>query len=382
MANTAFRAAVTVPCDAYSGRVTVASRAAGAAMLCALLVLAGCGFAPAAGGPDPVFSAAPLSTAAPASSGPGSASDLTLAFAGDVHFMERTATLLAKDPSTAFGPVAQVLSSADVAMVNLETAVTTRGTPEPKQFHFRAPASAYGALRAAGVDVATIANNHSLDYGQVGLTDTLDNARQAGFPVIGAGGTAAEAYAPWITTVKGTKIAFLAFSQIHELEYTWAAKDSRPGVAMATDLARASAAVAAARKVADVVVVYVHWGQEGNSCPTAEMRTFAAKMADAGATIVLGTHAHLLLGDGWQGRTYVDYGLGNFLWWYDDAFSNDTGVLKVTLRNKIVVGSQLVPAVISRTTGQPLPMDGAEAARIGKKFTDLRKCTGLASVQG
>src|SRR5205814_9989048 len=137
-------------------------------------------------------------------------SDLTMAFAGGVHFMERTATLLGKEPSTAFGPVAQVLSSADVAMVNLETAVTTRGTPEPKQFHFRAPASAYGALRAAGVDVATIANNHSLDYGQVGLTVTLDNARQAGFPVIGAGGTDAEAYARWFMTERGERIAFMA----------------------------------------------------------------------------------------------------------------------------------------------------------------------------
>jgi poly-gamma-glutamate synthesis protein (capsule biosynthesis protein) len=362
--------------------VTVAPRAAAAVALCALLLLAGCSSAPTSGGGDPVFSAAaPLSagSAAPSVS-PGG--DVTLAFAGDVHFMERTATLLSKDPSTTFGPVAQVLSSADVAMVNLETAVTTRGTPEPKQFHFRAPASAFDSVKSAGVDVVTIANNHSLDYGQVGLTDTLDNAKQAGFPAIGAGRTAAEAYAPWITTVKGTKIAFLAFSQIHELEYTWAAKDNRPGVAMAVDLARASAAVAAARKVADVVVVYVHWGQEGNSCPTAEMRTFATKMADAGATIVLGTHAHLLLGDGWLGRTYVDYGLGNFLWWYDDAFSNDTGILKITLRDKAVVGSVLVPAVISRTTGQPLPVDGAEATRIGKKFADLRKCTGLATAPG
>ena len=347
------------------------------------MALAGCTTAKAHSSPASLSTAAPLTTAAPApSSAAPAGGDVTLAFAGDVHFMQRTATLLAKDPSTAFGPVAQVLSSADIAMVNLETAVTERGTPEPKQFHFRAPATAYDAVRAAGVDLVTVANNHSLDYGQVGLTDTLDNARRAGFPAIGAGRHAAEAYAPWTTTVRGTRIAFLAFSQVHELEYTWAAKDDRPGVATAVDMTRASAAVAAARKVADVVVVYVHWGQEGNSCPTAEMRTFAQKMSAAGATIVLGTHAHLLLGDGWLGKTYVDYGLGNFVWWYDDAFSNDTGVLKITLRGGTVVGSTLVPAEISRTTGQPIPTDGAEAVRITKKFADLRKCTGLASGPG
>jgi hypothetical protein len=77
---------------------------------------------------------------------------ITLAFAGDVHFMERTLDLLS-DPSTAFGPVSSVLQTADVAMVNLETAVTDRGTEEPKTYHFRAPASSLAAVRAAGVDV-------------------------------------------------------------------------------------------------------------------------------------------------------------------------------------------------------------------------------------
>src|SRR5258705_1115947 len=91
---------------------------------------------------------------------------ITLAFGGDVHFAERTLALL-DSPSTAFGPISSVLSAADIAMVNLETAVTTGGTPEPKEYHFRAPPSAFAAVKAAGVDLVTLANNHSLDYGQV-----------------------------------------------------------------------------------------------------------------------------------------------------------------------------------------------------------------------
>ncbi len=342
-----------------------------AGLLAVLAMLGGC----ASGG---VRWEQPRVASATASAGPpsASASDVTLAFAGDVHFSDRTAGLLA-DPATAFGPIASVLTSADLAMVNLETAVTDRGTPEPKQFHFRAPAAAFDAVRAAGVDVVTIANNHALDYGRVGLADTLDNARRAGVPAIGAGQNATEAYAPWVTSIRGTRIAFLAFSQVHELEFSWAARDDKAGEAMAGDLARATAAVRAARSSADVVVVYVHWGQEGNSCPTAEMRTFAAKMAEAGATVVLGTHAHLLLGDGMMGKTYVGYGLGNFLWWRDDAFSNDTGVLRLTLRGSEVARAELVPAVISRTTGQPLPVSGPEADRILRKYADLRGCTGL-----
>jgi poly-gamma-glutamate synthesis protein (capsule biosynthesis protein) len=341
-----------------------------AAVLVLALLAGGC-----SAGPQPIF-VRPAAASTPSPAAPAPPSDITLAFAGDVHFTERTAKLLA-DPGTAFGPIASTLSGADVAMVNLETAVTTRGTPEPKQFHFRAPPAAFDAVRGAGVDVVTIGNNHVLDYGQVGLADTLDNAARAGVPAIGAGRNAAEAYAPWVTTVRGTRIAFLAMSQIHELEYSWAAKENRPGVAMAVDVARSAAAVRAARAAADVVVVYVHWGQEGNSCPTAEMKAFAAKMSEAGATVVLGTHAHLLLGEGSLGKTYVAYGLGNFVWWWDDAFSNDTGVLRLTLHDNAVAGSELVPASISRATGQPLPATGVDAARIGLKFKNLHACTGL-----
>ncbi|HET6213942.1 MAG TPA: CapA family protein, partial [Micromonosporaceae bacterium] len=201
-----------------------------------VLLLAGCQ-APA-GQP----AAAPPPPSPPA---PTPAADITLAFAGDVHFADRTLPLL-DHPATAFGPIAATLAAADVAMVNLETAVTGRGTPEPKTFHFRAPANAFAAVKAAGVDVVTIANNHALDYGRVGLADTVAAARAAGVPAIGGGTDAGAAYAPWITVVRGTTIAFLGFDQVAELWTSWKATDSRPGLAMARDLPRAVAAVRAA----------------------------------------------------------------------------------------------------------------------------------------
>jgi len=338
----------------------------------ALVAVGGCTAAPAVGAP-PVVSVSPSS-----SPPPSSPAVLTLAFAGDVHFTERTLTLL-RDPQTAFGPVSRVLSRADVTMVNLESAVTTRGTPEPKRFHFRAPKGAFTALAAAGIDVVSLANNHALDYGRVGLADTLAYASAAGMPVVGAGATVTEAYRPWITTVKGVRIAFLGLSQIAELSGPWAARSDRSGIAYAFDAQRATAAVKAARARADVVVVYLHWGQEYNQCPTAQMKAFARRMADAGAAIVVGTHAHVLLGSGWLGRTYVAYGLSNFLWWYNDAGSNDTGVLEITLRGARVANARFVPAYIDRTTGQPRPVSGREADRISQKYADLRRCTGLSS---
>jgi poly-gamma-glutamate capsule biosynthesis protein CapA/YwtB (metallophosphatase superfamily) len=321
----------------------------------------------------------------PASSTPAGPPEITLAFAGDVHFPEadggvpnRTGKLLA-DPATAFGPIAEVLSAADVAMLNLETAVTTGDTPEEKAFVFRAPPEAFEAVREAGVDLVSLANNHALDYGRDGLADTLASAAQAGVPVVGAGEDAAAAYAPWIAEVSGVRVAFVGLSQVWDLWESWRADGDRSGLAYALDAERALAAVRAARSAADVVVVYMHWGEEGNECPVGEMTGFAEELVAAGADVVTGTHAHLMLGGGWLDRSYVQYGLGNFLWWRDDRFSNDTGVLWVTLRGSEIESVELRPATISRETGQPIPADGAEQDRIQRKYADLRACTGLAA---
>jgi poly-gamma-glutamate synthesis protein (capsule biosynthesis protein) len=303
---------------------------------------------------------------------------VTLAFAGDVHFAGRVAPRL-RHPASALGPVAAVFRSADVAMVNLETAITTRGTPEPKSFHFRAPPSALTALRDAGVDVATLANNHAVDYGPVGLHDTLTAIRRSPLPVIGIGADEQRAYAPWIITVRGERIAFLAATQVPDrTAAAWTAGPHSPGVASALDPDRLVAAVRAARHRADAVVVYLHWGTEGVSCPTVAQRDLAHGLIAAGADAVVGTHVHLLLGGGWRGRAYVEYGLGNFLWWRDDAYSNDTGVLMLTLHGRRVVRARLVPAHID-SRGVPLVQSGAEGRRIRTEWVRLRGCTDLRS---
>lgn len=332
---------------------------------------AGCGDDPS----PPTTSPSPPATAptsAPPS--PTPSPEVTLAFGGDVHFTGRTARLL-REPAKAFGDAIPLLSNADLTIVNLETAVTTRGKPEPKQYHFRAPTSTYAALRGAGIDAVSLANNHALDYGQTGLLDTLDSAKREAYPVFGAGRNATEAHRPWTTEVRGVRVAVLGFSQIRTLASTWAARDDRPGIAMAWDVPRATAAVAAARRDADLVIVYNHWGQEGNECPTADQKRFAGKLAAAGADIIVGTHAHTLQGDGWLAGTYVAYGLGNFLW-YGDSASTQTGVLRLAVRGRQVVRNEFVPAIVSGT-GQPEPLTGAAAKRQRDRFAALRECTGL-----
>jgi poly-gamma-glutamate capsule biosynthesis protein CapA/YwtB (metallophosphatase superfamily) len=307
------------------------------------------------------------------------AGEFTLVVAGDVHFIDRTAKLLA-EPATAFGPIAEVLRAADLTMVNLETAVTNRGVPEPKEFHFRTSPFAFNALSAAGIDAVTLANNHTLDYGRVGLLDTLDAAQHANFPVFGAGRNAAEAYAPWMTTVRGVRVAALGFMQVHELEVPWAAQDNRPGIAEAFDVTRALAAVHAARERADLVIVFNHWGTQGVACPNAEQKTFAQKLSAAGADIIVGSHAHVLQGSGWLGEKFIAYGMANFLWW-GNSYSTETGVLRLTVRGRTVVKSEFLPAVVSNT-GQPTLLTGAAADALGSRYAGLRGCAGLSSAPG
>src|SRR6266545_278717 len=122
---------------AGSGRTLarVSRMMAALAAVVALLAACGCGPPPRSAPPSaPMSSAAPL-PASPSASAPSASAEITLAFGGDVHFAGRNAALL-RNPATAFGPIASVLQSADLAMVNMETAITSRGAEEPKTFHF------------------------------------------------------------------------------------------------------------------------------------------------------------------------------------------------------------------------------------------------------
>ncbi|HEX4727083.1 MAG TPA: CapA family protein, partial [Jatrophihabitans sp.] len=161
------------------------------------------------------------------------AGQFSIAFAGDVHFAGRTASRLAS-PATAFGSSAAVLANADLTMVNLETAIAVGGQPEQKSFTFQAPPSALTALADAGVDVATMANNHGADYGLAGLHQTLTAISRSGFPVIGIGANAAAAYAPFYRTVNGVRVAIVAASQVQDETLAhFSATDTSPGIANA-----------------------------------------------------------------------------------------------------------------------------------------------------
>jgi poly-gamma-glutamate synthesis protein (capsule biosynthesis protein) len=308
----------------------------------------------------------------------GSGRPVTIAFGGDVHFEGMLRSQLDANPAGVLAPVAPVLSAADVAVVNLETAITERGTPAPKSFTFRAPATAFTALASAGVDVASMANNHGLDYGPDGLADSIAAAAAHPFPVIGIGRNAAEAYAPYRATVRGQRIAVIGATQVLDgnLISSWTATDTQPGLASAKEVQRLADAVRAVRASVDTVVVFLHWGIERQTCPSGDQVTLARVLADAGADVIVGGHAHRLQGGGRLGAAFVGYGLGNFVFSTSGGPGAQSGVILVTVTGRDVDGYQFVPATLHDGVATPVAGDAATAAVA--QWDALRACTNLA----
>ncbi len=314
------------------------------------------------------------------SPGPAGPGTVTLAFAGDVNFAERTADRLAADPGTAFGAAAPGLAAADLTVVNLETAIATGGEPEPKSFTFRAPPAALDALRDAGVDVASMANNHAADYGAEGIAESLAAIRASAFPVIGFGADRATATAPYRTRLNGVPVTIFAASQVPDRTLTgWTATADSPGIAGAAD-PQLVADVRAAAAAGETVIVFLHWGTEYDSCPDADQAALADRLAAAGATAVVGAHAHVLQGAGWRDDgVYVAYGLSNFLWWRSFGNEQDeNGVLTLTISDRRVQRADFAPAHLD-ATGVPVPATGSEAQRIDEQWNRVRDCAGLAA---
>lgn len=313
---------------------------------------------------------------------------VTLAFAGDVHFEGELRPLL-DDPADALSSLTPELSAADLTIVNLESSIGPGGEPEPKRFTFQAPPAALTALAAAGVDVASLANNHAADFGLGGLESSLaaaEDARHADPPldVVGIGRNADDALTPATFEINGTTVAVFAASAADDDPTAdptgqWAATAERAGTADALDPSALGDAIAA--DTSDVVVVYLHWGVQGESCPSPEQEELADNLADAGADIIVGSHAHRLQGAGLLDSAYVAYGLGNFVWYTQASeATTTTGVLTLTVDpEEGVIDEQWAPARIG-DDGVPNFVSGDAADDMRAAFAGLRDCTSLQPI--
>lgn len=311
----------------------------------------------------------PTPTPTPEPAGP-----ITVALAGDVHAEDPIGEVLAAGANPLDG-VTPIFAGADVTIVNLETAVGTGGVPQDKAYTFQAHPALLAALAAAGVDGVNLANNHTLDYGIEGLRQTIALAEDAGLAVVGAGESAAEAYAPHLVEVRGATVAVVGLTHVIP-EASWAATHDRPGLASAYDHDRAARAVAEAAEVADHVVVTVHWGEEGELCPNEDQRELAPALVAAGADVIAGHHPHRLQALTFPGDAAVGWSLGNFLWNPTSVAGRRTGVLLAEVSPDGGVAAEVAPVFID-DQGRPQPAERDHAGKIRRQLRELPETCGL-----
>ena len=308
----------------------------------------------------------------------GSGQAVTLAFAGDTNFNNQLGALRSS-PGTVLSAIAPTLSAADVTMLNLEAALGTGGSPQPKKFTFQVPAQAIDAVKAAGVDVVTMANNHGMDFGPVGFADSLRIERESGFPILGIGADDTEAYTPWVTEAKGQRIGFIGANDIFDdnLRSAWTAAPGHPGLASAEEAhqERLAQEVRTLRPEVDTLVVFLHYGTETQLCPNARQKELVELLTGAGADIVVGSHPHRLQGVGYHGQQFVAYSLGNFAFQANSPEGAATGVLTVTATGRRIDGYTWTPAVIRNSIPHPLTGTAADAAQA--TMTQRQQCAGL-----
>jgi len=296
---------------------------------------------------------------------------IRIALAGDTMLGRSVAkSLLTRPPEALFSEeVVATLGEADLRVLNLECCISERGDrwPDPyKPFFFRAPPVAVDVLRHLGVDCVTLANNHALDYGPIALLDTLDLLDEAGLAVVGAGRDRDQANEPAVLTRRGFRLRVVALTD-HPREYQAGA--DRPGVAYA-DLRRGvpdwvSEAMAGDFEPADAILVTPHWGPNMTVGPVPHVRSAAAALVRAGATLIAGHSAHLFHGVGRR----VLYDLGDFIDDYavDPELRNDLGLIYLV---------DLTSAGPIRLEAIPIYLDfcytrlarGEEAAWIKRRF--------------
>jgi poly-gamma-glutamate capsule biosynthesis protein CapA/YwtB (metallophosphatase superfamily) len=262
------------------------------------------------------------------------------------------------------------LEAADIAAGNLETPITTRGTPaEDKQYVFRGTPDAVPALKDAGFDYLSLANNHTLDYGWDGLSDTMDYLDDAELKHAGSGSDDREAFSPAYIETRGITVGFVSVTGVVP-EVGWKADRNHPGVAEAYSPDRAVAAIKDAKENADIVVVMVHWGKERQDQPIANQTDLGHRFVDAGADLVIGSHPHVLQGfEAYKGK-WIAYSLGNFVF-STTAFSksSETGVLKAECGKDGDCGLKFEPMLAKNS--QPAPMEAAEGQALLARLSEL-----------
>lgn len=271
-----------------------------------------------------------------------------LVFGGDVMLGRHVGRLARnqKDPAFPFRALAPLLAAADLAFVNLESPFSDRGPILDAQMVFKAEPEMIEALRLAGVDVVSTANNHARDCGSYGLEFTLDRLARSGIVAVGSGRSEDETRQGAVLERNGVRFGFLAYTY-DQANGNYPAPD--PRVAM-LDIEGMREDVGRLRQRAQVVVVSMHAGQEYSPRPNTQQVEFARAAIDAGARLVVGHHPHVVQPVEHYRGGVIFYSLGNLVFDQFQRKETQQGLLaEVVFRGKHLEGLLLRPVRIVKT---------------------------------
>ena len=237
-------------------------------------------------------------------------------FAGDVYFSRRVREAYDKDGIDAILDKSYIneLKAADLSVGNLECCITDDvDTPEDKTWTFALSSEYANGLKETEIDLFTLANNHILDYGLPALDDTIKALDSKGIAHIGAADNLYDAKKVYIKEIDGKRYAILAASAVLPNDF-WKASKERGGVFNGYDAGAVAAEVKLLKNYFDKVIVYMHWGVELEETSNDYQKTAARRVIDAGADLVVGTHAHVVQEIEYYKGVPIIYSLGNFIY--------------------------------------------------------------------
>jgi len=320
------------------------------------------------GGVDPLREPGkyPLTT-----SGPAPPPVTTLTVVGDIMLGRgvNDVAAAAGDVSASLRPLQRRLAAADLTIGNLESTLSQAGEPQQGGDSFAAPPAVLEGLDDAGFDLLTLANNHTGDFGDRALLQTVRRVEASPIAPLGAGRDAKQAWRPVVLRHAGTTFGFVAFNAIGE---TPRATTTQPGAAEVrmqprtgplnvTDLHRLQGTIARLRDTVDVVVALPHWGDQYTHTPVPDQRRVGRAMLDAGADLVVGGHPHWTQGVQVHRGRLVAHSLGNFVFDMDFSVETQQGVmLELTYWGDELMAVRFVPYLIGADFA-PRIVHGAEA---------------------
>jgi poly-gamma-glutamate capsule biosynthesis protein CapA/YwtB (metallophosphatase superfamily) len=310
----------------------------------------------------PLLATAVPPDAIPMAGGEEPRSGAVLAFLGDV-VPGRSMELQIERYGTGYpwAGIGHLLRDADLAMANLECVLSTRGTALEKLYVIRAHPGAVETLVEAGFDLVSLANNHTLDFGNDALDDTLSALRQANIAVVGAGRTLADARRAALFDLNGVRVAVLAYAGGY-----WQGSADMPESDLVawSDPESVAQDVRVARGRADVVVVVLHAGKEYSRTPSTTQVTVAHAAIDAGAVLVVGHHPHVAQAiERYRGALIV-YSLGNALFDIPLQSAMRGDLLRVLVTREGLVQAELWPFWIDGEIQPRLLDDGQGLPRV------------------